>query len=98
MQPEPTHADIEAVFLGLLDGRLTRDEVDRWASQWIATDDPDIRDSNTRWALEHLYGIDLTHGVRRHPPQDRKRRCSLSSARLVALYGADKPRAGTTRR
>jgi hypothetical protein len=62
MQPEPTHADIEAVFLGLLDGRLTRDEVDRWASQWIATDDPDIRDSNTRWALEHLYGIDLTHG------------------------------------
>jgi hypothetical protein len=50
------------VFLGLLSGSLTRDEADRWASQWVAADDPPVGHPAIWTALDRLYGIDLTHG------------------------------------
>lgn len=31
----PTRLEIEAVFLDLIDGRRSRDEVVQWAGQWV---------------------------------------------------------------
>ncbi|MEK8226967.1 UBP-type zinc finger domain-containing protein [Oerskovia sp. M15] len=59
--PQPDLDAIESRFVGLLDGSMSRDEVDRWAGRWY-TDDELEWDEVSLWALEWLYGIDLTHG------------------------------------
>jgi hypothetical protein len=62
--PEPpTQADVERVFVDLLAGRSTREEADRWATQWIAADDPGVDDEVVWWGLQLLCGIDLRHGA-----------------------------------
>ncbi|MEV7286311.1 hypothetical protein AB0O01_17345 [Streptomyces sp. NPDC093252] len=58
---QPTLDEIEDRFVGLLAGRLTRDEADRWAARWVVRDGI-VWDDLSWWALTHLYGIDLPTG------------------------------------
>ncbi|MET7995438.1 hypothetical protein ABZU76_31560 [Amycolatopsis sp. NPDC005232] len=58
---QPDLTEIEAQFVALLDGRMTRDEVDRWAGRWL-TDDRLSWNKLSLWALDLLFGIDLRHG------------------------------------
>ncbi|GHG62437.1 hypothetical protein [Streptomyces griseocarneus] len=55
---QPTLDEIEGRFVALVDGRLTRDEADRWAGRWVA-DDGLVWDDISWWALSLLHGIDL---------------------------------------
>ncbi|WP_055589611.1 hypothetical protein [Peterkaempfera griseoplana] len=55
---QPTLDEIEDRFVALVEGRLTRDEVDRWAGRWVTVDKLDWDDVSW-WALSLLYGIDL---------------------------------------
>ncbi|MFK0011373.1 hypothetical protein [Streptomyces sp. NPDC091027] len=54
----PTLDEIEECFVALVDGRLTRDEADRWAARWVAEDGLGW-DEVSWWALGLLHGIDL---------------------------------------
>jgi hypothetical protein len=58
----PSRVEVERHFIGLLDGSLERDGVDRWAAQWVAAGDPEVEDPVVWWALKILFGIDLRHG------------------------------------
>ncbi|MEU9109266.1 hypothetical protein AB0D54_34060 [Streptomyces xanthophaeus] len=58
---QPDLDEIEACFVALLEGRLARDAVDRWAGRWV-TDDGLEWNELSWWALGLLYGIDLRHG------------------------------------
>ncbi|MCF2536242.1 hypothetical protein K6168_11280 [Streptomyces sp. FB2] len=58
----PTLDGIEDRFVGLVAGRLARDEADRWAARWV-TEDGIVWDDLSWWALNRLYGIDLPAGV-----------------------------------
>ncbi|MEW2354029.1 hypothetical protein [Spirillospora sp. NPDC029432] len=62
MRQPPTRDEIEAMFLGLLDGTVSRDEADRWAGQWRTAGEPNATDSAIWRALGLLHGIDLRHG------------------------------------
>ncbi|MEU8527754.1 hypothetical protein AB0C77_19505 [Streptomyces sp. NPDC048629] len=55
---QPTLDEIEGRFVALVEGRLTRDEADRWAGAWVA-DDTLVWDDISWWALNLLHGIDL---------------------------------------
>ncbi|MFD7560435.1 hypothetical protein ACFV9E_38820 [Streptomyces sp. NPDC059835] len=55
---QPTLDEIEEGFAALVDGRLSRDEADRWAGRWVADDGLDWDDTSS-WALNLLHGIDL---------------------------------------
>ncbi|MFD9725340.1 hypothetical protein [Streptomyces sp. NPDC059072] len=55
---QPTLDEIEERFAALVDGRLSRDEADRWAGWWVAVDGLDWDDTSW-WALTLLHGIDL---------------------------------------
>ena len=60
----PDLGEIEGWFDAVLSGRVTRDEADRWAMQWLRDEfagTVDL-DADQLWALELLGGIDLTHG------------------------------------
>jgi hypothetical protein len=63
MPTAPSRAQIEAQFTGILDGTVTRDEADRWASRWVTADDPDVDDEHVWWALTHLYDLGLTSHI-----------------------------------
>lgn len=54
----PTAEQIEEHFVALVEGRLTRDEADRWAARWVADDGLEWDDTSW-WALSLLHGIDL---------------------------------------
>ncbi|MFE7601994.1 hypothetical protein [Streptomyces sp. NPDC057494] len=56
--PQPTLDEIEACFVAVVEGRLTRDEADRWAGRWVA-DDGLVWGDISWWALNLLHGIDL---------------------------------------
>ncbi|MFI9310618.1 hypothetical protein [Streptomyces triculaminicus] len=58
---QPTLHEIEDRFVAIVEGRLTRDEVDRWAGRWV-TDDGLDWDDVSWWALSLLHGIDLPAG------------------------------------
>ncbi|GLI00249.1 hypothetical protein [Phytohabitans aurantiacus] len=58
--PPPRREEVEERFLSLLDGRQSRDEVDRWAAQWVVDGDG-VDDEHVWWALNLLYGVDLRH-------------------------------------
>jgi hypothetical protein len=56
----PTREDIDEWFTAVLAGTRTRDEADRWATQWHGRHaDYLVTDEVTWWALELLHGIDL---------------------------------------
>jgi len=50
------------MFEAVLEGSTTRDEVDRWAAQWVAAVDAGVEDDAVGWGLRKLAGIDLRHG------------------------------------
>ncbi|MFG1810474.1 hypothetical protein [Streptomyces sp. NPDC049040] len=54
----PSPGEIEECFAALVEGRLTRDEADRWAARWV-DDDALSWDDLSWWALNLLHGIDL---------------------------------------
>ncbi|WP_208870790.1 hypothetical protein [Streptomyces aquilus] len=58
---QPTLDEIEDRFVGLVTGRLPRDEADRWAARWVL-EDGIVWDDLSWWALNCLYGIDLPMG------------------------------------
>ncbi|MEV7772589.1 hypothetical protein [Kitasatospora sp. NPDC086791] len=59
VQPGPD--EIEWWFAAVADGRVSRDEADRWAGRWFLDDGLDWDDPSLR-ALGRLYGIDLRAG------------------------------------
>ena len=58
----PSRSEVEEQFESLLAGSRSRDEVDRWAAQWVAADDSEVEDEHVWWALTLLCGIELRHG------------------------------------
>ncbi|MEV4805127.1 hypothetical protein AB0K18_34445 [Nonomuraea sp. NPDC049421] len=58
----PTRAEVEAHFEELLRGDMTREEVDRWAAQFVAADMVEGHDEPVWEALMHLCGVDLRSG------------------------------------
>jgi RHS repeat-associated protein len=71
----PTRADVENRWMGIVQGRFTRNEVHMWASRWVETGGlRQLRDAMVRNALQHLHGYDLVrnpdHPERiRHAPE-----------------------------
>ncbi|MER7768245.1 hypothetical protein [Kitasatospora sp. NPDC096140] len=58
---QPGLDEIERWFAAVADGRVSRDEADRWAGRWFLDDE--LRwDELSLWALGLLYGIDLPAG------------------------------------
>ncbi|GAA1939567.1 hypothetical protein GCM10009738_10930 [Kitasatospora viridis] len=53
--------EIEERFAAVLAGRLSRDEADRWAGEWITAEGL-AWDDVSWWALGLLHGIDLPAG------------------------------------
>lgn len=47
---------------GLLSGRFSREDVSRWAHQWVAAPDPGIEDEVVWRALTRLGGADARAG------------------------------------
>jgi hypothetical protein len=58
---QPGLDEIEACFVAVLEGRMSRDGADRWAGHWSAADDL-VWDEVSWWALGRLHGIDLPAG------------------------------------
>lgn len=58
---QPGLDEIEQCFIAVLDGRMSRDEADRWAWRWVS-DDGLAWDDVAWWALSLLHGIDLRNG------------------------------------
>lgn len=51
---------------GLLAGRLSREEVSRWAHQWVGATDPGIDDPVVWSSLTRLGGADLRASADEH--------------------------------
>jgi hypothetical protein len=59
--PPPSRSDVERRFAAVLDQSESREQVERSAAQWAATD-PEMMDEHVWWGLEILMGIDERHG------------------------------------
>ena len=58
----PSADEVENKISSLLTGKISRDEADRWAAQWVAaTSCPDMHPAIWK-ALGRVHGCDLTHG------------------------------------
>ncbi|MFJ8164852.1 hypothetical protein ACIRBY_28550 [Streptomyces sp. NPDC096136] len=92
--PQPAPDEIEDRFAALVEGRLTRDEVDRWAARWVAQDELDWDDLSW-WALNLLHGIDLPAGPGGgFLHDDEQVRLWLAELRRRRAGVRDRPRAG----
>jgi len=62
--PNPSSTHDHATLTGpWLAGTRTRDEADRWASEWHGGPDDDaVTDEVVWWALGLLHGVDITAG------------------------------------
>jgi len=60
--PPPTRSDVEHRFEAVLEQSGSRDQVDRWAAQWVAANESGVTDEHVWWGLTKLNGIDLRHG------------------------------------
>ncbi|TQF06925.1 hypothetical protein E6W39_37955 [Kitasatospora acidiphila] len=58
---QPGLDEIEARFAAVVEGRVSRDEVDRWASRWVVDDALEWGELEW-WALNLLVGVDLPAG------------------------------------
>ena len=56
----PSRAEVDAAFTGLIEGKLSREEIARWAGQWVAGDTSRDTDLAVWDALCCLAGADLT--------------------------------------
>ena len=54
----PSRAEVEAQLLGLIEGRIRRDDATAWAMQWVAASDPGVDDAVVWEALNNLVGAD----------------------------------------
>lgn len=61
MKTAPTPDEVEEVYLRLLEGDISRDEAERWAAQWVASEHELLPDYIWE-ALDRLYGCDLRQG------------------------------------
>ncbi|GII54928.1 hypothetical protein Pth03_33170 [Planotetraspora thailandica] len=61
MTGQPGLDEIEERFVAILEGRLSRDEADRWAVRWI-TEGGLVWEGLAWWALNLLSGVDLPAG------------------------------------
>lgn len=59
----PSLADIRDMLRGLLAGRLSREEVSRWAHRWVGAAEPGIDDPVVWRSLTRLGGADLRAGA-----------------------------------
>ena len=62
MKAAPTFNEVEEKLSALVAGRISREDADRWAGQWVyAAESPQM--TRAIWnALQHLTGCDLRHG------------------------------------
>jgi hypothetical protein len=58
----PTRAEVREKLRQLLAGEMTRQEVSKWAHQWVAAKHPDVEDRVVWIALTRLGGADLRAG------------------------------------
>ena len=58
----PSQIEVEQVFHALLSGRLSRQQADRWAAQWVTQGSPPDMPEAVWTALTNLYGCDARHG------------------------------------
>jgi hypothetical protein len=56
---EPSRDQVRKQLLDLLAGRLTREQVADWASEWIREPEPTVQDLVVWEALKQLLGADL---------------------------------------
>ena len=59
---EPSRSEVERVFLRLLQGEMTREDADVWASKWVAADQPPEMHRAIWEALKVVDGCDLRDG------------------------------------
>lgn len=62
----PSRSDVREKLVQLLSGEASRQEVSRWAHQWIAADHPEVDDLVVWTALTRLGGADLLSGPEDH--------------------------------
>ena len=62
MKPAPTLPEMEAKLTALIAGRISREEADRWAGQWVYASESSEMPAAVWSALLHLAGCDLRHG------------------------------------
>lgn len=58
----PSREKVAEKFEDLFSGASSREDVDRWAAQWVAAVDPGVEDEATWWGLRRLCGVDSRHG------------------------------------
>lgn len=58
----PSRAEVDRQFTAVLAGTLSREEVSRWAAQYVAHDDLRVEDEPVWDALCLLGGVDTRHG------------------------------------
>jgi len=54
----PSRAEVEEQLLGLIEGRISRDDATAWAMQWVAASDDGVHDAIIWEALNNLAGAD----------------------------------------
>jgi hypothetical protein len=62
MKPAPTFHEVEAKLTALIAERISREEADRWAGQWVYASESSEMPPAVWNALLHLAGCDLRHG------------------------------------
>jgi hypothetical protein len=55
---EPSRADVEACWLSLISGDVTRSAVHEWATRWVEGTEP-ANDPMVQNGLQYLHGFDL---------------------------------------
>ena len=58
----PSRSDVADKFAEVIEGSVTREEVDHWAAQWVAAVDAGIEDEAVWWGVQQLCGVDSRHG------------------------------------
>jgi hypothetical protein len=62
MKPAPTFPEVEAKLTALTAGRISREEADWWAGEWVYASESREMLAAVWNALLHLAGCDLRHG------------------------------------
>jgi hypothetical protein len=99
----PTRGDVEACWLGVLGGAVSREEAHNWAARWVESAElSQIPDIPVRTALQYLHGYDLVVDMT-HPEnvwhaaedeQERKSRGAYRRSLDEIAHDLDRWRAG----
>jgi hypothetical protein len=60
--PAPTFAEVEQKYIDVIEGRITFEEADDWAMQWVAADENGINDEAIWSGVYNLAGCSERHG------------------------------------